>query len=185
MIVEGQQCNSQQDDMNLYYVNNQNMSGLLDIFTKRQFHENSLWTVDLTNLSEPLDDVLKKLDKLEAEFDDEILLFRVNNMSYISFWEVYKISQNTPLRTANEGYWSEESGVILENENHRNKRLRDLQGLHLKLASKVSKPYILEMIPNNETGYTMRGVFAEVFHNLQVSGRPKCLIVCTKKSISL
>ena len=89
------------------------------------------------------------------------------------------------MRTANEGYWSEESGVILENENHRNKRLRDLQGLHLKLASKVSKPYILEMIPNNETGYTMRGVFAQVFHNLQVSGRPKCLIVCTKKSISL
>ena len=168
MIVDGQQCNSQQDDMNLYFLSNQSLSGFLDIFTKRQFHENSLWTVDLTNLSEPLDDILKRLDNLEAEFDNEIIFFRARNISYISFWEVYKISPNTPLRIANQGYWSEESGVTLENENHRNQRLRDLQGLHLKLASKVSKPYILEMIPNEETKYTMTGVFAEVFYNLQV-----------------
>ena len=64
-----------------------------------------------------------------------------------------------------------QSGISLENDNHRNQRLRDLQGLQLKVASKVSKPYISEIIPDDETDFKMSGLFAEVFLNLQVSPR--------------
>ena len=153
--------------MNLYLLNKQNVNTYLEIFAKRQVHRQSLWTVDVTDLSEPL----KKLDGIEAGFGDEIILFRASNKSYVQFWEVYKIHQNTPLKIANEGYWSEESGISLENDNHRNQRLRDLQGLQLKVASKVSKPYISEIIPDDETDFKMSGLFAEVFFNLQVSPR--------------
>ena len=72
------------------------------------------------------------------------------------------------MKIANEGYWSEESGISLENDNPRNQRLRNLQGLQLKVASKVSKPYISELTPDGETNLKMSGLFADVFFNLQV-----------------
>ena len=62
---------------------------------------------------------------------------------------------------------------------HRNQRLRDLQGLRLRVATEVSKPYILDMIPNDEIGYQIDGLFAEIFHSLQVC----TLTICTSKSI--
>ena len=168
MIVQGQAFGSQQHDMNIFLLNNQNIQELLNIFAQRQAEDQSLWSVDVTDYSGTVTDVLEALDSLESNYDDVIKLFRVGNLSYVKLWEVYKISGNTPMKVANSGYWSEKSGIILEDENPRNQRLRDLQGLHLKLASKVSKPYISEMIPNIETTFEMNGVFAEVFYNLQV-----------------
>ena len=160
---------SRKHDLNLYLLSKQNIEAFLEVFAKRQVHHQSLWTVDVTDLSEPVNDVIKKLDGIEAGFGDEIILFRTNNKSSVQFWEVYKIYQNTPMKIANEGYWSEKSGVSLENDNNRNQRLRDLQGLQLKVASKVSKPYISEIMPDDETNLKMSGLLAEVFFNLQVS----------------
>ena len=169
IIVEKQLYDSREQDLNLYLLIKQNINAFLDIFSKRQVHHQSIWTVDVTDLSEPLNDVIKKLNGIEAGFSDEMILFRVNNKFSVQFWEVYKTYPKAPLKIANEGYWSEEFGISLENGNHRNQRLKDLQGLQLKVASKVSKPYISELTPDGETNLKMSGLFAEVFFNLQVS----------------
>ena len=173
MILGNQAYYGQEQDISLFVLTNQNIHNFLEIFEKRLFHPKSLWLVDMTDMSEPLADIFKKLEALEAEFDNEIILFKVNNSSFIELWEVYKISHRMPMKLANEGYWSEHSGVRFENENHRHQRLRDLQGLHLKLGSKVSKPYITEMIPDTQTNYKINGLLADVFYNLQVG-----LFVC-------
>ena len=179
MIVENQLYKSKRHDMNMFLLNDKNINVFLDTFARKQFHDHSLWTVDVTNVYEPLDDILLKLNDIEAEFDDEITLYKAINNSYILFWEVYKISQSTPLKIGNRGEWTMKSGVILESDNHRNQRLRDLQGLRLRVATEVSKPYILDMIPNDEIGYQIDGLFAEIFHSLQVC----TLTICTSKSI--
>ena len=116
MIVQGQSFGSQQHDMNIFLLNNQNIQELLKIFAQRQAEDQSLWSVDVTDFSGTVTDVLKALDALESNYDDVIKLFRVGNLSYVELWEVYKISGNTPMKVANSGYWSEKSGIILEDE---------------------------------------------------------------------
>ena len=56
-------------------------------------------------------------------------------ISYIKLWEVYKISMNSTMAIGNQGFWSEKIGISMENEEKRYSRLRDLKGLHLKMAS--------------------------------------------------
>ena len=168
MIIESQLYHGMEQDLNIFLLNDKNINAFMDIFSRKQLHDQSLWIVDITDFPEPLDQVLQNLNALEAQFDDQIILFRGINESFVEFWEVYKISQNTPLQIGNVGEWSEGSGVNLKSDKHRLLRLRDLQGLHLKVATAVHKPYTIEMIPDDEFGYEINGLFAEVFHALQV-----------------
>ena len=167
MMVDNQAYTSQQHDINLFLANDQTINAFKDTFSRRQVHGQSLWIVDISQLQEPLENTLSKLDTLDAGFNDAILLFKASNQSYVQFWEVYKVSANTPMRIGNTGNWSEASGIVLASEQNRNQRLKDLQGLHLKIASKVSKPYINNMVPKNGIGYQLDGLFADVFFNLQ------------------
>ncbi len=42
------------------------------------------------------------------------------------------------------------------------------QGIHLNVASLASRPYVTEMIDIGNDTYRFDGMFAEVFHSLQV-----------------
>lgn len=141
-----------------------------EIYSKRHSKDQSLWGLDISAQTDSIPDILRQLDNLTATFDDEILLFKSLNLSYVKLWEVYKLSIYSKMAISNQGFWSEKSGISMQEEENRYTRLRDLEGLELKMATKVSQPYISKMIPlANGKGYKMEGILNDIFTNLQVN----------------
>ena len=157
-------------DLNIFIMNDKTrVFELQEIYSKRHSKDQSLWAIDISDQSQSIIDILNQLENLTATFDDEILFFKSINTSYIEVFEVYKLSYKSKFGIGNQGFWSENLGLSMREEENRYTRLRDLGGLHLKMATKVSQPYISKMTPlENGKGYKMEGMLSDIFDNLQV-----------------